>query len=146
MWRGVRRRRLSPLRWSVAKLSSPRFGDRDGEAAVANWGEEERRVSAAALQQPGLSVGRRGVWRVGGLRYLLCSVARGGERPELLQGREKAGGEQKRIGKRADANQSFWWLQLGSPLFIYFVSSLTPLCGRDEERAKQKAAFDSHAS
>ena len=59
---------------------------------------------------------------------MVRSHAVGGERTELLQGREKAGGEQKRIGKRADANQSFLWLQLGSPLFIYFfVSSLTPL-------------------
>ena len=41
---------FSPLRWSVAKLASPRFGDRDGEAAVANWGEEERRVAAALNQ------------------------------------------------------------------------------------------------
>ena len=70
---------------------------------------------------------------------MVRSHAVGGERTELLQGREKAGGEQKRIGKRADANQSFWWLQLGSPLFIYFVSSLTPFCGRDEE-SKSKSS------
>ena len=65
---------FSPLRWSVAKLASPRFGDRDGEAALANWGEEERRVAAALNQGYPLGGGFGGLAGCG----IYGSVARGG--------------------------------------------------------------------